>query len=237
MKELLLGGLLGLLLGIAQVRMQLHRRTRLRQAAAWWDVPMLRSLLLARGAGTMLSALMMWLAVIDVDTVAVPPLHLGTLVGGVIFGVALGCTGATPMTSGVLLGAGPAWEGLCAVLGCVAGALLLPWAEKLFQPLQRVLNAGAYTWFRVTLDEKYLFPGGFLGQGCLGACILAAALCIRRPARPEPAPAPEPPVPDASAQPEDVAQDAVVLSLPGEEPVVVDTGEKEEEHEETADSQ
>lgn len=224
MKELLLGGLAGLLMGIAQVRLQLHHRHLVKAAAPGRDVPLLRALLLALGSGAALSALMMWLAVIDVDTVPVPDMNLGTLAGGVLFGLALGAAGLVPGTSGTLLGAGPAWEGLCAVLGCLAGCLCLPVAQRLFRPVQAIASLGAFTWFRVTLDKGYLFPGGFLGQGLLGLALMVLALCIPRPASPTPAPAPEP-VPDASPVPENVQQDAVVVTLPGEEPVVVDTAQ------------
>lgn len=230
MKELLLGGLAGLLLGMAQVRMQLHCRQRVQSAAAGRDMPLLRSLLLALGAGTALSALMMWLAVIDVDTVAVPGLNLGTLAGGVLFGLALGASGLAPATSAMLAGAGPTWEGLCAALGCLAGGLCLPLAQRLFRPLQGMVSLEKYTWFRVTLDEAFLFPGGFLGQGILGLVLMALALCMPRPAPLAPAREPEiTPVPDASPAPDNVQQDAVVVTLPGEEPVVVDTARDEPE--------
>lgn len=223
MKELLLGGLAGLLLGIGQVRMQLHLRRRLQSAAAGRDMPLLRALLLALGAGAALSALMMWLAVIDVDTVPVPGLHAGTLAGGALFGLALGAAGMTPGTSAALLGAGPGWEGLSAAAGCLAGLLCLPLAERLFPPVQGLMNLGAYTWFQVTLDKPFLFPGSFPGQGALGLALMALALGIRRPA--PPVPEPPPPVPDVSPQPEEVQQDALVVTLPGEEPVVVDTAQ------------
>lgn len=229
LKELLLGGLVGLLLGIAQVRMQLHRREKLRRAVACKAVDLLRCLLLTLGAGTLLAALMMWLAVIDVDTLNVWPLDGGTLVGGLVFGVALGYTGVTPATSGALLGAGPTLEGLCAMAGCLAGGLLLPFAEQLFTPLRSWLDAGSATWFQVTLDKPYWFAGGFLGQGCIGLAFVVLSLCLHRPSPPQPAPENPPSITEASAQPQDVQQDAVVVSLPGEEPMVVDTGEPQEE--------
>lgn len=227
LKELLLGGLVGLALGIAQVRLQLHQRKQLRQAVACWATALLRCLLLALGTGTLLAALMMWLAVMDVDTITVRPLDGGTLLGGLLFGVMLGCSGAAPATSGALLGAGPLWEGLCAVGGCLAAALCLTWVEGLFEPLRGWLNTGTGTWFQVTLDKPCWFAGGFLGQGCIGAVFVVLALCLHRPAPSQPLPEPEapPPVEETSAQPQDVQQDAVIVTLPGEEPVVVDTAD------------
>jgi len=228
MKELLLGGLAGLALGIAAQRLHLHRREELRCAVGLLAPGLLRTLLLMLGAGTMLTALMMWLAVIDVDTVAVLPLDGGTLIGGVLFGAALGYAGLAPGTSGVLLGAGRLLEGFSAVAGCVAGAFLLPLLEPVFSVLRGWLAPRAATWFQVTLAEPYLFAGGFLGQGCLGLVIFAAALCIRRAHETPPEPEPAALVPETSAEPQDVQEDALVVTLPGEEPVVVDTAEEDQ---------
>lgn len=227
MKELILGGVAGLALGMAAQRLQLHRREHLRCAVGLLAPRLLRCLLLAVGVGTMLTAFMMWLAVIDVDTVAVPALHGGTLVGGVVFGAALGWSGMAPGTSSAVLGADRFFEGLCAVAGCIAGTVALPYAARLFPALGGWLNGGANTWFQVTLDEPYLFAGGFLGQGCIGLVIAVAALCIRRAHEdPPPEEAPAEQVPQVSAEPQDVQEDAFVAILPGEEPVVVDTGEE-----------
>lgn len=230
MKELLLGGMAGLALGIAAQRLGMHRRDDLRCALGLLHPAMLRRLLLTVGLGTMLTALMMWLAVIDVDAVAVPPLDGGTVIGGVVFGAVLGWSGLAPATAPVVLGADRFWEGLCAVAGCAAGALLLPYAESIFPTLRGWLPASANTWFQVTLDEPFLFAGGFLGQGCIGLVIAVAALCVRRPKEDAPleeaAPAEEPPAPEpASTAPEDVQDETFVAILPGEESVVVDTQE------------
>lgn len=230
MKELLLGGMAGLALGIAAQRLGLHRRDDLRCALGLLHPAMLRRLLLAAGLGTMLTALMMWLAVIDVDTVAVPPLDGGTVIGGVVFGAVLGWSGLAPATAPAVLGADRFREGLCAVAGCAAGALLLPYAERIFPALRGWLPASANTWFQVTLDDPFLFAGGFLGQGCIGLVIAVAALCVRHPKEDAPpedtAPAEESSAPEpASTVPEDVQDETFVAILPGEESVVVDTQE------------
>ncbi|MBE5803595.1 MAG: hypothetical protein E7316_03685 [Clostridiales bacterium] len=230
MKELMLGGVAGLALGIALQRLGLHRRAELRCAVGLLAPEHLRCLLLAVGAGGILSALMMWLAVIDVDTIVVPPLDGGTLLGGAIFGAALGWSGLTPATAGAVLGADRFLEGLCAVAGCVAGAFLLPYAERAFPTLRSWLEADGRTWFQVTLDEPFLFAGGFLGLGCLGLFIIAAALFIRR-AHETPPPPEEPAPMPVSDEPQAVQEDAFIVTLPGEEPVVVDTGEENDPQE------
>lgn len=225
MKELLLGGLTGLALGIALQWLHLHRRDELRWAVGLLAPANLRGLLLAVGLCTMLTALLMWLAVIDVDTVSVPPLDGGTLLGALLFGAALGWSGLTPATAGAVLGADRFLEGLCAVAGCVAGAFCLRYAQRFFPHLRGWLTAEGRTWFQVTLDKPFLLGGGFLGQGCLGLLITVAALFIRR-VHEDPLPPPQPePVPLSDA-PADVHEDAFVVNLPGEEPVVVDTAQE-----------
>lgn len=228
MMEVILSGGAGLALGILMQRLHLHRREDVRCAVGLLAPQVLRRLLLALGMGVMFTALLMWLAVIDIDTVAAPVLDGGTLLGGVVFGAALGWSGMAPGTSGAVLGADRFFEGACAVAGCVAGTLLLPYGERVFPVLRGWLEGGGYTLFRVTLDEPFLFAGGFLGQGCVGLLIVAAALCVRRAHEepPQEAPAEAPPT---STEPESVQEDAFVAILPGEEPVVVDTGEEEAE--------
>lgn len=228
MMEVILAGGAGLALGMVMQRLHLHRREDVRCAVGLLAPQVLRKLLLALGAGVMFTALLMWLAVIDIDTVAAPVLDGGTLLGGVVFGTVLGWSGMGPGTSGVVLGADRFFEGACAVAGCAAGALVLPYAEKVFPALRGWLEGGGYTLFRVTLDEPFLFAGGFLGQGCVGLLIVIAGLCVRRAHEEPPQEAPAA-APAAAAEPEDVQEDAFVAILPGEEPVVVDTGEEEVE--------
>lgn len=228
MKEVLLGGIAGLALGIALQRLTLPRRDDFRCALGLLNPGLLRALLLMLGAGTMLTALMMWLAVIDVDTVAVPPLDGGVVLGALVFGGVMGWAGFAPATAPAVLGADRWWEGLCAVAGCIAGAVLLPQAERFFSVVRGWLQGPAVTWFQVTLDEACLFAGGFLGQGCIGLVVLACALCVRRahetPREEEPLVAE-----DVSTAPQDVQEETFVAILPGEEPVVVDTVDQDEE--------
>ncbi|MBQ8313647.1 MAG: hypothetical protein IJX84_10675 [Clostridia bacterium] len=232
MMEVILAGGAGLALGIMMQRLHLHRREDVRCAVGLLAPRVLRRLLLALGVGVMLTALLMWLAVIDIDTVAAPMLDGGTLLGGAVFGAALGWSGLAPGTSGAVLGADRFFEGVCAVAGCVAGALILPYVERAFPLLRGWLEGGGYTLFRVTLDEPFLFAGGFLGQGCVGLLIVAAALCVRRAHEEPPQEAPQEvpaEAPPTDTEPEAVQEDAFVAILPGEEPVVVDTGEEEAE--------
>ena len=231
MRELLLGGGTGLVLGMAVQRMGLTCRERLRQTAALRDRQTLRVLLMSLGLSTLLASLLMWLAVIDVDELQVVPLHSGTVLGGLIFGAVVGWTGQTPGSAAAGVGGDRFFEGVCGAAGCLAGAALLPAVQGVFTPIRSLLPESGLTWFRVTLDKPYLFAGGFLGQGCVGFLLLTLSLCIRR-ERPVSAPTEKPaPPPPVSDHPEDVREDTVIATLPGEEPVVVDMAEKPAESE------
>lgn len=231
MRELLLGGGTGLVLGMAVQRMGLTCRERLRQTAALRDRQTLRVLLMSLGLSTLLASLLMWLAVIDVDELQVVPLHSGTVLGGLIFGAVVGWTGQTPGSAAAGVGGDRFFEGVCGAAGCLAGAALLPAVQGVFTPIRSLLPESGLTWFRVTLDKPYLFAGGFLGQGCVGFLLLTLSLCIRR-ERPVSAPTEKPaPPPPVSDHPEDVREDTVIATLPGEEPVVVDMAEEPAESE------
>lgn len=243
MKELITGGMTGLLMGIAIQRCALTDQEHLRGAVAFTRRGLIRVLLAALGLTAILFAFLGWLAVIDVDWLQVIPLHGGTLIGGAVFGAAMAWIGMSPGTALSGVGGGRLLESLCAVMGCLAGGLCLPYLEPLAAPVRGIISTVEGTFFRVTLDKPYLFSGGFLGQGCVGLVLLAAALCLRPEWKLETDDSPVPPpvqsIPDqpVSAKPEDVQDETFVAILPGEEPVVVDTapdGEPPAEAEESS---
>lgn len=226
MMQLIAGGLIGLALG-AGVRLSgLCRRETLCAALALHAKGHVRWYLWALGECLLLSASLMWLAVIDVDMLHVLPLHAGVLAGGMLYGAVAGLVGVTPLTALAGFGGGRMLESLCTIAGCLAGGLLLDVLQPLLDRMGSLLSLGAKTLFRTTLDEPYLFSGGFLALGCLGALLLAAGLCFR------PAPPPEPSKQaDDAPVPPPPQEDAVVAVLPGEEPLVVDAAESSAEEE------
>ena len=229
MTEIIAGGIAGLLLGMAAQSLGLSDRRQVTASIGLGSRGMLRATLYALGLGAVLTAFLGWLAVIDVDLLTVLPLHGGTILGAAVFGVAAGLTGVTLGGALTMTGGGCFLEGLCAVIGCLAGAAALPWLAPVTAWAQGWFPAMDQTWFRVTLDEPYLFNGGFLGQACLGA-VLAALAVILGPERGTET-VPEPEVRDAqpvSTDAREVREDTVVATLPGEEPVVVDTATPEE---------
>lgn len=231
MNAYLIPGLLGLMTGLLLHWGMLSRADGLQSALGVRRSLPLRTSLTALGWGTMLTALLMWLAVLDVDRVDVLPLTLGTLLGGALFGVSAALCGFTPTTAFAGLGAGNALESLCVIAGCFAGTAFSPALDGLLAPLHSPwLDA---TLFKVTLDEPWLLTGSFLGLGCLGALLAVWGMCVPSP-RPvilpdeviaeraaeqtEP-PAEEDPAPD----PESAAAETIVAALEGEEPLIVDT--------------
>lgn len=176
MNAYLLPGILGLLLGLTLHWTGFSHPQGLRHAIGLRRSHALRSALQTLGLLLALAALLMWLAVIDVDEIAVLPVTPGVLLGGALFGIAAGLCGFTPMTAFAGLGGGPAAEAVCVIVGGFLGALLLPMLTAAQTALAKPMLAA--TLFRTTLDEPYLLGGGFLGQACAGALLMAIALCI-----------------------------------------------------------
>lgn len=239
MSRYILPGMLGLLVGLLLNWAGFSRQEGLRRALGLRRSLPLRSGLTAVGWAMAVTALLCWLAVIDVDTIVVLPLSAGALLGGAALGIAAGLCGFTPSTAFAGLGAGRALEALSTLAGCAVMTLLLPRLDGVIAPLRQAAPYSAATLFQVTLDEPFLLGGGFLGQGCAGLLLVAIALCVPSP-RPvilpdDTLPAPVPPAspetfdlpdstaPEADPSPEDAAEDTFVALLPGEEPLVVDT--------------
>lgn len=223
MSAYLIPGLLGLLTGLLLHWGRFSRADGLRAALGLRRSLTLRSGQTALGWGVLLTALLMWLAVIDVDAVTVLPLSLGALLGGLIFGISAGLCGFTPTTAFAGLGGGNALEALCALAGCTL-MTWLPVGEAL-RPLREPWLAA--TLFRVTLDEAFLFDGAFLGMGCLGATFIVWGMCVPSPKRGgemrNSACGNAESSGEESPDPASAAEEAVVIALEGEEPLVIDT--------------
>lgn len=186
MTAYLIPGVMGLLTGLLLRWAGFFRADNLRMAlglrrarSGWFDP--LRSGLTAIGYAMALTALLCWLAVIDVDDIDVLALSLGAGLGGGVFGVAAGLCGFTPTTAFAGLGAGNAAEALCVLAGCFAGSWLLSPLEGLLSPLRTAPPYAAATLFKMTLDDPFLLSGGFLAQGCAGLLLAVIALCIPSP--------------------------------------------------------
>ncbi|MBR6668359.1 MAG: YeeE/YedE family protein [Clostridia bacterium] len=231
MSTYLIPGLLGLLAGLILHWGRLTRSAGLRDALGLRRSLPLRTCLTALGWGVLMTALLMWLAVIDVDTVSVLPLSPGVLLGGLVFGISAGVCGFTPTTAFAGLGAGNAPEALCTLVGCALVAWLP--VEELFRPLREPWLQS--TLFEVTLDEPWLFKGGFLGMLCLGALPVVWAICVPSPrtkvtilsdeaVAERAARTPIPPAEEPAPAPESAAEETVVAALEGEEPLVIDMG-------------
>ncbi len=208
-------GLLGLLAGLVLRWCGFARADGLRHALGLRRSVTLRSGLSALGYAIAGTALLTWLAVIDVDDIVALPLDWRVLAGGGIFGVCAGLCGFTPSTAFAGLGAGNALEALCTLTGLFLATLFLPEGEAI---------PGS--------------SGDLLTQGCAGLLLVAIGICIPNPkpviltVEPEPEPETEPiaepeSAPDPESAPEsaptDAADDAFVAILEGEEPLVVDT--------------
>lgn len=188
----------------------------------------LRSGLAALGYGIAGSALLIWLAVLDVDDLLALPLTWRVFAGGGLFGVCAALSGFTPSTVFAGLGAGNALEALCTLAGLTLATIFLPEGEAI-----------------------PAVSGSLAAQGCAGLLLVAIAICIPNPrpipligaAEPEadpeaaaaPIPAPEPEAEakpivesDSAPDPESAAEDAFVAILEGEEPLVIDTDPPED---------
>ena len=223
MNAILLSGVTGLLLGLLLHWAGFSRPDGLRQALAFRRGSCVRSALYAVGAAMAMTALLCWLAVIDVDGIAVLPLSGGVLIGGTIFGIAAGLCGFTPLTAFAGLGGGAAAEGLCAIAGCLLAGQLLPLLEGPLSALGQLPPLSAATVFEVTLDEPFLLDGGFLGQGCAGLLLAVIAACIPMPRMPVVSTPDTPSEPDPGSIAEDVPApeaepDAAPAAAPEEPP-------------------
>lgn len=232
MKELGIGGALGLFLGWIFQRAGLACPDTLREALGMRRRGLWRMTLVALGTATLGVAFLGWLAVLDVDHLVIAPLNAGVVLGSLLLGAAMGFTGYTP--GGILtgVGGGKPLAGVCALAGGVAGAVCCRLAAEALAGINGWFPAAEGTLFRTTLHAPYLLKGGFMLHGAVGLTLLAVGLCIsreREKAPPQAAGESETPVRSADAaaesppSPEDAAAETVVAALPQEETWTMDT--------------
>lgn len=221
MTKWLIPGLCGLMLGLT-----LHGAW-LQNPDDWRDVwgmkrsCTLKAVLWAVGLSVALMAFLCYLAVMDVDRIEPLPLHAGSILGGVAFGVLAAICGFTPGTALVGLSGRKPLQACCTAVGCLLGAwlaTLIPW-----DAVQNLWRAPAGTLFRMTLDEPYWLEGGFFRQGCIGLALMLLGMVIPAPRVQTPLPEEETPAPVVSELPAE--HETFVAVIPGEEPLVVDTAQ------------
>lgn len=212
----------GLLLGMAMHCAGLSSPLSVRKTLAGRRMASLRCVLAAMGFGMLLTALLSWLAVIDIEDTCVMAVNGRLIAGALIAGVALGLTGCSPGVCIAQVGGGRFIEGLCGVLGVITGAAVFRMLGDAPELLNNWLPGRAKTLFRTTLDKPWLFPGSFAGVACIGAAFLLISLLLPREKHAEAAPA-EPSVPSAPPPPDALPAETFVAALPEEEPIVIDT--------------
>ena len=231
MNTYFLPGVTGLMTGLLLHWAGFDREANLRLALGLRRSYALRTGLTAVGWAMAMTALLMWLAVIDVDAIAVLPLSLGALLGGALLGICAALCGFTPLSAFAGAGTPDALSALPVLAGGFAGGLLLPALDAPFSALREAAPYAAATLFEVTLDEPFLLSGGFLAQGCAGLLGAVMALCIPSPRMvivEVPLPSADPDA-DSNPDPESTAVDTFVSLQEGEEPLVIDTAQEEGE--------
>lgn len=213
--------ILGLLLGLTLHWVGFSRPKGLRNVLALHRRNILRSALYVLGVPMALTALLCWLAVIDVDGIVVLPLTPALLAGAAIYGVAVGLAGCTPLTAFALLGGSHWAEALCTLAGCAVAGWLLPMLSASLTALREALILSDATLFRMTLDEPFLLGGGFAGQAWAGLLLMTIAICVLpRRAVPSPAVAEDPAAPAADTPESDPLPDDAPVPPPADETTV-----------------
>lgn len=216
------GILAGIFLGLTLQSSSLIHPVQLRSALALRSGSSLKIVLACLGWGAILTSFLGWLAVLDVDLLQVQPLSGAVLIGGAFFGLGVTLSGRTPLTSLGGIGGSAFVESFCTAAGCILGTMFFPFLNHWTATLSALPPSISGTFFCVTLDESFLYQGGFLGQGCIGAFLLALALWI-------PVPKPVESAPDSVIPSESQAEEVTIVTLEGEEPLVIPAEDPEDE--------
>lgn len=113
--------------------------------------------------------------ILNLSHLSVKTMHLGVIVGGIIFGVGFGMVGSCPGTAAAALGTNIYKQAIVIVLGGIAGALVysLLYGSIAATGIFDMLNYGKLTLFSISDDYPSVFGLGYFGLLILGILLMA----------------------------------------------------------------
>lgn len=132
------------------------------------------------GFGSLLVSIAYFLGIFDISHLSIKPLHLGVIIGGVIFGFGFGMAGMCPGTCVASSGTNHITQAIFVVIGGLLGALAYSlsyefWSES---GIFEVLDFGKITLFALTDKASSVFSFGYGGLAVFGGLMMGIAYLL-----------------------------------------------------------
>lgn len=171
------GLILGMLFGGALYYVGASNPKKLLSMLRLQDLSLMKIILFAIGFGSTLLSVAALIGIFDATHLSIKTLHLGVIIGGLIFGIGFGAVGTCPGTCVAATTTGGAGKAISAVLGGLTGAFIfsISYAKLAEMGLFNTFNLGALTWFNLSDTYTSVFNIGYLGLLIVGVIFMLVA--------------------------------------------------------------
>ena len=178
--NLLIGLITGALFGAALYLAGVACPPKMRATLRLEDNTIFKIMLFALGLATASLYVFDLFNILDLSNLSIKTMHLGVIVGGIIFGVGFGMVGSCPGTAAAAIGTNIYKQAIVIVLGGFAGALVysLVYEKIAATGIFNVLNYGKLTLFNISDKFPSVFNIGYVGLLILGIVLMVIGYLI-----------------------------------------------------------
>jgi uncharacterized membrane protein YedE/YeeE len=175
--DLFIGLATGVLFGAALYLADAASPVKMRQMLRLEDLTVFKIILFAIGLSNVLLFVFNMAGILNLSNLSVKTMHLGVIIGGLIFGVGFGMVGSCPGTSFAAIGTDVYKQALVIAIGGIFGALLFSLMYGSFEAMGifKVMNVGKLTLFKISGKFPSVTEIGYAGLLVMGLVFMATA--------------------------------------------------------------
>lgn len=177
MMDLFIGLVTGALFGAALYLSGAACPAKMRQLLRLEDYTIFKIILFALGLASSLLFVFNLVGILEWSHLSVKTMHLGVIIGGLIFGVGFGMVGSCPGTAFAAVGTGVYKQAIMIVLGGIVGALVFSLMYECIANtgIFDALNYGKLTLFYISYSFPSILDISYVGLLVMGVLFMAAA--------------------------------------------------------------
>ena len=175
--DLFIGLATGVLFGAALYLADAASPVKMRQMLRLEDYTIFKIILFAIGLSNVLLFAFNMLGILNLSHLSVKTMHLGVIIGGLIFGVGFGMVGSCPGTYFAAIGTNVYKQALMIAIGGIIGALIFSLMYGNFEAMGifKSFNFGKMTLFRISDKYPSVTEIGYVGLLVMGVVFMAIA--------------------------------------------------------------
>ena len=171
---------LGMLFGGALYLVGATKSENIKSMLGLKNIVLMKIIVFGIGFGSFLVSIAYFLGIFEVSHLEIKPLHLGVVIGGVVFGLGFGVAGMCPGTCVASSGTNNVFKALFVVFGGLLGALAFSLSYGFWERMGvfDIWNVGKMTLFALREGNPALLSFGFEGLAVFGVVMMGVAYLL-----------------------------------------------------------